>query len=392
MRDFSFQTPTKVIFGKKVARDIGTVVSKDGVRKVMMICGGNSLNHSLRALYESIEDDLTRAGIQQVRFWGVAPNPSLEQAKEAIAIAKRENVDAVLAVGGGSVIDTAKCVAAGALAETDVWDFYMGKERIREALPIYTVLTVSGTGSENNGNSVISDKDGGIKKLLVSPKLYPRVSFVDPLIQKTVPAVVFSACCADAFSHILEQYLDGGEELEISDRIAEALMRTLVSQAPVVLENPDDYEARAAVMWTSSLAMNGVPALVGLGGKGGDWSTHNLETGVSILKNTMHGTGLAILTPAWLNYVKTSCEEKLARLESEVFGKTEGTEAELAEAAISDIKKYFASINCPVTLSEIGVKESDIDKLVNIISVFTPMGRLQRLNDKDVKEILTAAL
>lgn len=392
MRDFCFQTPTKVYFGRNVNENIGPELKKKKIRKILLAAGGNSKNPNLLRLYRQVEDRIREADIEIVKFYGVKPNPSLAQAKEGITLAKQEKVDAVMAIGGGSTIDPAKCIAAGALYEGDVWDFYMGKEKIRRALPVYAVLTLSGTGSENNGNSVISDKESGIKKLLVSGCFYPQAAFVNPEIQMSVPDRVFSSCCFDAMCHVMEHYFDGGEAPEVSNAIGEALLRTFVSEVPKVLKNPGDIAARSAVMWASSLALDGVPSIAGLGGKGGDWSSHNLETGLSIMKDSSHGAGLAVLFPAWLEYIKEDQIEKAARFAAEVFGIRDGSVSERADAGIRALREFIASIGCPESLEEFGVTEEDIPRLVEIISVFTPMGRAKRLYEKDVERILRMAL
>lgn len=391
MRDFSFSTPTKVHFGQGANRQIGTELKKENIKKLLVVMGGGSKNKALELLYTEVLEEIKNQGIEIVKFTGVAPNPTLATARRGVLLAKEEYVDGILAIGGGSVIDTAKCIAAGALYDADVWDFYQGKERIRRALPVYVVLTLSGTGSENNGNSVISDKESGVKKLLISNHLFPKVAFVNPKVQETVPAHIFTACCIDAMCHIMEHYFDGGEAMEISNVMAEALLRTMIKEVPIVLSDPTNYKARSAVMWATSLALNGVPSIVGLGGKGGDWSSHNLETGLSIIKNTTHGTGLGILFPAWLSYVKEDYVEKVARFAREVFLVSEEDDEKAADEGIWALKKFFKSIGCPDSLKELGVKEDELVHLAEVISIFLPMGRIKRIKNIDVAKILQMA-
>ncbi len=391
MRDFSFSTPTKIHFGETANRNVAEELKKDNIKKVLVVFGGNSQNLTMEKLYIDILGQLELNDIESVVLRGITPNPTLEQAQSGITFARGEQVDAVLAIGGGSVIDTAKCIAAGVLHGGDIWDVYMGRERLKRALPVYVVLTLSGTGSENNGNSVISDKGHGVKKLLVSNELYPKTAFINPTVQETVPPQVFAACCMDAMCHIMEFYFDGGEALEVSDQMAEALLRTMIKEVPQVLQHPEDWKARASVMWAASLALNGVPSIVGLGGKGGDWSSHNLETGLSILKNTTHGTGLGILFPAWMEYVKDSCEAKMARFARNVFDVSEENDARAAEKGIRKLKAFFVSIGCPASLEELRVQESELEKIADIISVFLPMGRVKRLKNLDVAKILQCA-
>lgn len=391
MRDICFSTPTKLYFGKTANCQIGNVLKQAGARKILVVTGGSSGNQRLNELYTAVCAQIRQQSLVYTLFSGVKPNPTLTGVREGIAVARQEQVDVVVAIGGGSVIDTAKGIAAGALYDGDVWDFYQGTEKIQRALPVYVVLTLSGTGSENNGNSVISDKEKGIKKLLISNFLYPKAAFIDPTVQETVPARLFTAGCIDAMCHIMEHYFDGGDALAISDAMAEALLRTLMEKAPQVLADPTDYESRCAVMWATSLALNGVPSIIGLGGKGGDWSSHNLETGLSILKGTTHGIGLGILFPAWLDYVKSACMEKAARFSREVCNVKETDDEKAAAVGIARLKSFFVEIGCPGSLRELGVKAEELETCADIISVFLPMGRVCKIKNIDVAKILQQA-
>jgi len=390
MNDFTYCVPTKIVLGKGTVPSIGKELSSRGIKKVLLVTYGESAPH-LNGVYQQVIDSVKENDVDYFELLDIQPNPLLSKAQEGIDQVRANGIDAVLAIGGGSVIDTAKCVAIGAVYNGDVWDFYEKVAVVEKALPIFVVCTISGTGSESNGNSVIKNVELGKKFLLVSQYQYPVVTIIDPELQYGLPMAGFVSCVIDATSHVVEHYFDGAKSLEISDALAEAVLRTLIKSAPKVLRNPKDYEARVDIIWAASLALNGVPSIVGLGGNGGDWGPHGLEKGLSILKNSPHGQGLGILLPAWMKYVYKSDIPKFVRFAKNIWGITEGTDEEKALAGIAALQKFYAELDAPLTLREVGVTRDEFDEIVKTICLLTPLSKIQKLNDEDIPKILELA-
>lgn len=390
MNDFTYYAPTKVILGKDTVPQIGKEVVAKGIDKVLVVSYGEEAPH-LKAVYQQVLDTLEASSVSYMELLGIKPNPLLSKAKEGIEMVKKNQIKGIVAVGGGSVIDTAKCISLGALYDGDVWDFYEKTRVADESLPVFVVATISGTGSENNGNSVITNKELGKKFLLVSPYLYPAVAIIDPTLQYGLPKSSFVPCVIDAMSHVMEHYFDGADSLEISDAMAEAVLRTLIEQAPKALENPEDYETRVNIIWGAALALNGVPGVVGLGGRGGDWGPHGLEKGLSILKDGPHGQGLGILFPAWMKYVYKSDIKKFVRFAENVFGITEGTDEEKALAGIDAFQDVVRSLGSPTTLKAVGVTREELAEMIKTICLLTPLSKIQILNNEDIPKILELA-
>ncbi|ANQ53793.1 butanol dehydrogenase [Thermosipho sp. 1063] len=378
MNNFVFYNPTKLVFGKNTVEKIGEYLKKDKIKKVLFLAGGGSIKKN--GVYEKVARALFESSIEKVEVWGVRPNPVLSKVKEALEVARREKVDAILAVGGGSVIDSAKAVAAGVNYDGDVWDFYSGKTRVKEAIPLYTILTLSATGTEMNGNSVVTNEETLEKFSFSSIHVYPKVSIVDPEVQYTLPPNQTVNGAVDAISHVMEYYFDGTRNTQLIDRVDEGIIKTLVETTEILLENPKDYEARANFALSTTLALNGIS---GMGHSGGDWSSHAIEHALSALNpEVAHGAGLAVVFPAWLTYVKDLISDKLVRFGREIFGKEDG---------ISALKEWYKKIGAPTTLRELGFEREDIDKLVDIASKMTPMGKLKKLMKEDVRKILEIA-
>ncbi|ABR30668.1 butanol dehydrogenase [Thermosipho melanesiensis] len=378
MNNFVFYNPTKLVFGRNTVEKIGEYLKKDKIKKVLLLAGGGSIKKN--GVYEKVVRSLFEHSIEKVEVWGVRPNPVLSKVKEAIEIARKEKVDAILAVGGGSVIDSAKAVAAGTKYEGNVWDFYIGKIKVKEAIPLYTILTLSATGTEMNGNSVVTNEDTLEKYSFSSIHVYPKISIVDPEIQFTLPANQTVNGAVDAISHVMEYYFDGTSNTQLADRIDESIVKTLVETTEKLLKDPHDYEARANFALSTTLALNGIS---GLGHSGGDWSSHAIEHALSALNpDVAHGAGLAVVFPAWLTYVKDLISDKLAKFGVEVFGIEDG---------INALKEWYKKIGAPVNLRELGFEKNDIEKLTDIASKMAPMGRLKKLEREDIKKILEIA-
>lgn len=382
MQNFVFYNPTKLVFGKNTVEKIGEYLKKDNVKKVLLLAGGGSIKKN--GVYEKVVRSLVENGVEKIEVWGVRPNPVLSKVKEAISVAKNENVDAILAVGGGSVIDSAKAVAAGVRYEGDVWDFYSGKAKVKEAMPLYAILTLSATGTEMNGNSVVTNEETLEKFSFSSIHVYPKVSVVDPEVQYTLPQNQLVNGAVDAISHVMEYYFDG-EEVSLTDRIDEGIIKTIMQTTEVLLDDPKNYDARANFALSTTLALNGVS---GLGHKGGDWSSHAIEHALSALNpDVAHGAGLAVVFPAWMKYVCNQAPERFVQFGENIFGLKDCK----PEEAINALSDWYKKIGAPTTLKELGFKEEDIEKLTEIASKMAPMGKLKKLERDDIKKILEIA-
>lgn len=379
MKDFIFHSPTKIIFGKGRIAEIGRELRKDGIRKVLMVYGMGSIKRN--GVYEATISSLKKNGIEFVELSGIKPNPLLSRVKEGIDAVKKEGCEAVLAVGGGSVIDSAKGIAAGALYGGDVWDYYCGKSP-DTALPVYVILTISATGSEMNGNSVLTKDDTLEKKGMHSPAVQPRVSIIDPSVQATLPKEQTVYGAIDAITHVAEYYFNGSKELRFQDRFCEALIKTIIESTEILIER-EDYNARAELAWSATLALNG---MTGVGRGRGDWSSHQIEHSLSALYDIPHGAGLAIILPAWLEYTMDVNEDKIMQLGERVFGKRES-----ADKVVDEIRGMYGRWGAPVYLQDAGIPLQDIEKIAGNGSIAYPLGSAKRLEKADVMEILRLA-
>ncbi|MDI3525471.1 MAG: alcohol dehydrogenase [Candidatus Atribacteria bacterium] len=385
MENFVFYNPTKLIFGKGTIPQIGSEISKYGYQKVLLLYGQGSIKRN--GVYEQVISSLKENGLQWVELSGVKPNPLLSKVKEGIELSSREKVEAILAVGGGSVIDSAKAIAVGFHYSGDIWDIFLGKHSPEKALPIFTVLTMSATGSEMNCGAVITKDETLEKYSFVSEHVYPQVSVVDPSVQFTLPPEQTVYGAIDTIAHVLEYYFDGSDS-EIQNELSEGIIRTVISITEKLLQNPKDYEARANMAWSATIALNG---LTGAGRRGGDWACHRIEHALSALYDIAHGAGLAIVMPAWMKYVYNSKPAQFERFAHKVFGITEKGEEGIIKG-IAIFKEWMKQVGAPVSLKDIGVEESEIPKIVdNVMALGEPFGNLRALYRKDVEAILKIA-
>ena len=393
MENFVFHNPTKLIFGKGTIPRIGEEIRNFGIKKVLFLYGGGSIKRN--GVYDQVVKSLKRYGVDWVEVSGVKPNPVLSKVHEAIEIARKEKVEAVLGVGGGSVVDSAKTVAAGVVYEGDIWDAFIGKYVIKEALPIFDVLTISATGTEMNGNAVITNEETNEKYGVSSKALYPKVSIVDPSVQSTLSREQTVYGAVDAIAHILEYYFDGSSP-EISNEIAESTIRTIMKMTEKLLEKPDDYEARANFAWCATIALNGIMAV---GRKGGEWSCHRIEHSLSALYDIAHGAGLAIVFPAWMRYVYRENIHQFERFAKRIFN-LEGEGEDLILRGIDSFKNWLKKVGAPVTLRDAGIPEEDIEKIVDNVMLLVEknlepkgatLGKVKVLDREDVREILKIA-
>lgn len=360
MNNFTFYSPTYFVFGKDEENNAGKYVKRFGGTKVMVHYGGGSVVRS--GLLERVKASLSKEGLSVVELGGAKPNPRSGLVYEGIELCRKEKIDFILAVGGGSTIDSAKAIAAGAVYEGDFWDFYMGKP-VTEALPIGTVLTIAAAGSEGSPDSVITKEEGMFKRGASGEALRPAFSILNPALTQTLPAYQTAAGITDIMAHLFERYFTNTKDVEVTDRVIEGLLMTMIHEAPKVIANPDDYEARANIMWAGMLAHNNCCGV----GREQDWASHNIEHELSALYDCAHGAGLAVVFPAWMEYNMHHDVMRFAQLASRVWGcdmdfaNPENT----AKAGISAFRTFLKSIGMPLTMAEIGGKEEDIPYLAH---------------------------
>ena len=350
MLNFRYYNPTKIIFGKGVVDKVGKETAKYG-KKALFVYGQGSIKRI--GLYDKVVKNLKEAGIEIVEHGGVKPNPVLSHARVGVEMAKRESVDVIVAVGGGSVIDEAKAIAAGAVSDCDVWDFFEFKAQVKKALPIITVLTITGTGSEMNAGLVITNEEKKAKFGFRAEPLFPKVSFLDPTLTFTVPPDQTAYGAVDAFTHVSEVYCNRAKRgVPISEGIMETIMKTIVKYAPIAVKDPENYEARSELMWCSSLALSGI-TWCGVGDL--TLPAHMIEHSLSALYDIAHGAGLAIVTPAWMRYMKERRREHLLDFAVRVFNVDD------IDEGIKRFEGWMKSMGCPIRLSDANIPESDID-------------------------------
>ena len=386
MLNFNYNVSTRILFGKNKVKELGDEI-KQYSDSILLVYGGGSVKKT--GLYNKITKSLKKNNIFYKELSGIQPNPRITSVRKGIKLCKENNINFILAVGGGSVIDCSKAIAAGFYWNKDPWSLFLEDERkIKKALPIGTVLTLAATGSEMNGNAVISNEETKDKMAIHNDKLRPKFSILDPTFTFTVSKKHTAAGTVDIYSHILEQYFSLTGGAFVQDRISEALMKSCINYGPIAMKEPENYEARANLMWTGSLALNG---LIGYG-KITDWATHMIEHSVSALYDVTHGIGLAVLTPFWMEYVldeKTA--PKFAEYAKNIWNLNGTDDMKLARGSIEKTKEFFKSLGMPKTLQEVGVKEDTLEEMAKKTVMFGPVGNFKKLGKKDVLKILTNA-
>lgn len=340
MNAFTYYNPTRIEFGRDKENSIGEFLAKDSVKRVLLVYGTGSIKKN--GLYERVLASLHQAGVEYVEFGGIVSNPLLSDIYDAIDIVKLNNINAVLAVGGGSVIDSAKAIAAGAVVETDVWDFFINKASIEKALPLYTIVTLAAAASEMNGNSVITNEVTKQKYSIASVLLNPRVSIVNPELMMSVTNDYLAYSAVDIIAHSIEVYFTATDHPNFQSRLVESIIKTVIETTQILINDPTDYDARAQFAWVSSQALNG---LTSSGTGGGNFPNHMIEHALSALFNIPHGAGLAIVIPAWMKWYKDQNRPQFERFSKEVFGK------DAADDGITALSEWFDSIGAPVSLS-----------------------------------------
>ncbi|MCC8037677.1 MAG: iron-containing alcohol dehydrogenase [Bacteroidales bacterium] len=364
MDNFTYYAPTRYIFGRDTVGHAGEMTHWMGSKKVLIVTGQGSAIRS--GLVARVEASLDQANIQHILLKGVKPNPEDTLVYEGAEICRREGVDGLVAVGGGSAIDTAKAIAAATLYDGDFWDFYAGRAVVEKALPLGVVLTIPAAGSEGSGNSVITNTKLNQKvSLRTDSALRPRWSILDPTLTFSLPPYQTASGIADMMAHIMERYFSPTEDVEVTDRLAEGLLMAIIEEGPKVMSHPDDYQARANIMWAATQAHNGLCGC----GRREDWVSHFMEHEISALYGVTHGAGLAVVFPAWLSFMAHHKVGKVAQWARRVWGCTSHDDLTAALEGIDALKAFFGRIGLPVTFAGLGIEDPDIDALTRNLHV-----------------------
>ncbi|MES0856071.1 iron-containing alcohol dehydrogenase [Geobacillus sp. G4] len=387
MQEFIFRNPTKLIFGKGQLERLKEEVPRCG-KKVLLVYGGGSIKRN--GLYEEVMKILGNIGAEVIELPGVEPNPRVSTVRKGVDICKREGVEFLLAVGGGSVIDCTKAIAAGAKFDGDPWEFITKKAPVTGALPFGVVLTLAATGSEMNSGSVITNWETKEKYGWGSPFTFPQFSILDPTYTMTVPKDHTVYGIVDMMSHVFEQYFHHTPNTPLQDRMCEAVLKTVIETAPKLINDLENYELRETIMYSGTIALNGFLQM----GVRGDWATHNIEHAVSAVYDIPHAGGLAILFPNWMKHVLDENVSRFAQLAVRVFdvdpaGKSE---RDVALEGIERLREFWSSLGAPSRLADYGIGEENLELMADKAMAFGEFGRFKTLNRDDVLAILRASL
>lgn len=390
MQNFRFYSPTYFCFGKDTESKTAGLVKRFGGSKVLIHYGGGSVKRN--GIFDRVTASLDEAGIPFVELGGVMPNPRSGLVYQGIELCRKEAVDFILAVGGGSAIDSAKAIAAGVLYDGDFWDYFTKGKGVREALPIGTVLTIAAAGSEGSGDAVITHEDGMLKRGASGDGMRPKFSIMNPENTCTLPAYQTACGITDIMAHVCERYFTNTKDVEITDRLCEGILKTMINETPKVIADPNDYEARANIMWAGMIAHNNICGV----GRKQDWSSHALEHELSALYDVAHGAGLAVIMPAWMTYVMNHDVNRFVQFAVRVwdcdmnFAEPEIT----AREGIARFGSFLKSIGMPRSFAEIEAREDDIPKLVEQLNVSDsqPIGGFMKLEPKDCEAIYRLAV
>ncbi len=386
MNNFTFAASTRILFGENRISELPQEIRQHGSR-ILLAYGGGSIKES--GLYQRIIDELSKDKIFFVELSGIQPNPRIESVREGVRLCRDHNLDFILGVGGGSVIDCIKAIAAGVLYDGDAWDFFIRKANITNPLPIGTVLTLAATGSEMNGNMVISNPETEEKRAGGHDDLRPKFSILDPTLTYSVNKWQSAAGVVDVMSHIFEQYFTLDKGTFVQDAIAEGILKTCLRYGSIVINDPTNYEARANIMWASTLALNGLTVS---GKTSGDWATHAIEHEVSAIYDLTHGAGLSILFPVWMRYVLSDdTAPKLAQYARNIWNINNTDDKEAAIEGIEKTREFFSSLGMPAKLSEVEIPDDKIDDMAKGACLFGPIGVFKKLDVAAVKDILLNA-
>ncbi|MGJ0377915.1 iron-containing alcohol dehydrogenase [Aliarcobacter cryaerophilus] len=375
MENFSFCNPTQIEFGRDKEKNIGKYISQNGVKKVLLVYGSKRVIED--GLFDVVIKSLKENGVDFIAFGGVVSNPILGTIKNAIKIAKDEKVDGVLSLGGGSVLDSSKAIAVGTLYDSDVWDFFLGKEQIKKALPIFDIITLAATGSEMNGYAVVTNEKTKQKFSIWSPLVYPKVSVINPELQKSVSKEYLVYSATDIIAHTIEGYFTAKIQPKYMSRQVENIIKTVIETTEILIENPDDYNARGEFAWAATNALNGTTTV---GTAGFSFPNHLIEHALSALYNVPHGAGLSVVIPAWAKWYYKQNEAQFIRFAKEIFGKNTALEG------IEELENWFNKIGTPTRL-----KDFCLDK-ANISDIIENLSYQQDFSKEDLENILINAL
>lgn len=388
MDNFTFTNPTKIIFGRETENQVGKEIEAYS-KKILLHYGGGSIKKT--GLYDSVVASLKESEIEFVELPGVQPNPRLSLVREGIKLCRENNIGFILAVGGGSVIDSAKAIACGVPYEGDVWDFYLGKDTINEALSIGVILTIPAAGSESSKGSVITNEEGWYKRPASAPPMYPKFSILNPELAFTLPKYQVACGAADIMAHLMERYFTNTKNVELTDRLIESTMKTIINNVPTILNQHDNYDAWAEVMWAGTIAHNGLLNT----GRVGDWGSHDIEHELSGIYDVAHGAGLAVVFPAWMKYVYKKDVNRFAQFAVRVwnidhsFWDVERTALE----GIARLEDFFRSIGLPTTLRELDIDDDRLEEMADkgTNGDTRTLGNFVNLTKQDIFNILTLA-
>ncbi|MDR3113831.1 MAG: iron-containing alcohol dehydrogenase [Endomicrobium sp.] len=387
MNNFEFYSPTRIIFGEGNQKKIGKYVKRYS-SNILLHYGRNSIKNN--GLYDETVLSLKEAGVSFTELGGVMPNPRVSLVRQGIKLCKEKNIDFILAVGGGSVIDSAKAIALGVKHSGDVWDFFTKKAVAKDSIPIAVILTIPAAGSESSPNTVITNEEDAMKLSIVHESLRPTFSILNPAFCFTLPKEQFGYGVCDMAAHIFERYFTQTKFTELSDQLCEGTLKTVIDNAYKILKNYNDYNAWAEIMWAGNIAHNG---LLGMGRKE-DWASHGIEHAISAVYDIPHGAGLSIVFPAWMKYVYRQNIPLFVQFAINVWG-VDGSirnSEETALKGIEETEKFFKSLGLPTRFGDINIKESDIEIMAKKAVAFGSIGSFKELNCEDVTEIYKLAI
>lgn len=381
MNDFMYHNPTKIEFGRAKENNIGQYIKEANIESVLLVYGTGSIKKN--GLYERVIASLKNNGISYEELDGVVSNPLLSRVNDGIKIVKDKNIQAVLGVGGGSVADSAKAIAAGAKYNGDVWDFFIQKAAITEALPVFTVMTLAATASEMNGNSVIMNDETSQKYSFSSVLVNPVVSVVNPQLMATVSKDYLAYSAVDIIAHSIEVYFTASVHPNFNSRVVESIIKTVMETTEVLIQNPDDYEARAEFAWVAIQALNG---LTPAGTEGGNFPNHMIEHSLSAIYNVPHGAGLSVVMPAWMKWYESKNPKQFKRFAKEIFNEEDSGKG------IEKLEEWFIKIGAPVTLEDVNIPRKGIEELAINANELAGIWGIGEIYSKDtIAEILEKA-
>ena len=386
MEKFEFQNKTKIIFGKDTETKVGLEIKSLGSKKILIHYGSDRLKKS--GFFDKVVENIKAQGIEYFELGGVVSNPRISKVREGIELVKKENIDFVLAIGGGSVIDSAKAIALGAKYDGDVWDFYEGKAVFKDTLPVGTILTIPAAGSEASNGSVITDEITKTKRAFGNPGMQPKFSILNPELTLTLPDYQTACGAADMLAHTMERYFVNEKNVTVTDNLCLAHMRSIITTAKLLLKDTNNFDYRSEIMLSGYVAHNG---WLNVGRGNGDWASHMIEHELSAEYDIAHGAGLAIIFPAWMKYVYKENIDKFLLFGQQVFNISKTGEQGVLET-IKELELFFKEIGLPITMAEANISNPDISKLAKQATWKSGLGSFKKLERSDVEKIYKLAL